>query len=168
MVQQRNISDLSELELFAEELSQLFASRQVVLLEGGLGAGKTTLVNNICRVLGVKETTSSPTFGIHQFYQGTDRTIHHIDLYRIEDEDDLESVGFWDFFTAQEGLIFIEWADRLELSVLPEGWQYLYVRIDHVRIDCIHYDDDQQPRGSSQQESGQGKGDRRMITFNKL
>jgi tRNA threonylcarbamoyladenosine biosynthesis protein TsaE len=119
---------LKELEQIAAQLLPLFGNKQIVLMSGPMGSGKTTLVNMISKILGVRES-SSPSFAIHQYYQGTNRSIDHLDLFRLENEDELESTGFWDLFSNQEGLIFIEWPEKLQPEQLPWNWSLMKIEI---------------------------------------
>jgi tRNA threonylcarbamoyladenosine biosynthesis protein TsaE len=73
---------------------------------------------------------ASPTFAIHHRYPGFSISIDHLDLYRLESEDELEGVGFWDFFSEAEGLIFIEWPERMDLSHIPWDWDLYQVVIE--------------------------------------
>lgn len=100
----------------------------IVGLEGELGAGKTTLVQALAKELGIEEHITSPTFVIAKFY-----TIHkkelfnnciHIDAYRIEDEKELQAIGF-DELTHQEGtLILIEWPSKIKETLKRYSAQY--------------------------------------------
>lgn len=112
----------------ATELLPQLSSREILLLEGDVGAGKTQLVRFLLAELGSLETYS-PTFAIHHRYMTSRGGVDHVDIYRLTDEDDLESTGFWELFSAKEGLIIIEWADRLNWDVLPRDWQCRRVRI---------------------------------------
>ncbi len=98
------------------------AQREVLLLKGLVGVGKTQFVRFLVEELGAKEACS-PSFAIHNSYLVSNGHVDHIDLYRLEDEEDLESTGFWDLFTQQKGLIIVEWAERLNESFLPPGWR---------------------------------------------
>lgn len=121
---------LEELKDWVEDLVEGFSSKQIVCLEGPLGAGKTKLVEEILNHLGVKEPVSSPTFSLINHYKTSKIPfIVHMDLYRIEGEDDLESTGFWDIFSKDEALVFIEWSDRLKKDDLPLGWDIQVVKI---------------------------------------
>ena len=127
---------LKDIDLFAKELKTLFKKPQVLLLEGPLGVGKTTLVrallNNIDSTL--KNTVSSPSFAIQNNYQTKEGEVWHIDLYRLKDDEDLESTGFWDRFAdpQQTALIIIEWANRLNVKQLPPHWNYLRVLFSFI------------------------------------
>lgn len=113
----------------AKFLIPSLSDREILLFEGPLGAGKTQLVRFLLENLGTREACS-PTFAIHHRYETVRGSVDHLDLYRLEDEDDLESTGFWDLFSIQKGLILIEWADRLDSSWLPPDWACRRIRID--------------------------------------
>lgn len=104
-----------------EQLVPHLAPRQVLLLKGPVGVGKTQLVRYLVEQLGALDTCS-PSFAIHHRYEVPSGSIDHVDLYRLEDEEDLESTGFWDLFMQPKGLILIEWAERLDESFLPPDW----------------------------------------------
>jgi len=112
-----------------EQLMPSLTLREILLLKGPMGVGKTQLVRYLVEELGGSEVCS-PSFAIHNRYKVPSGNIDHIDLYRLEDEDDLESTGFWDFFIQPEGLILIEWADRLDESFLPPDWRVRSITID--------------------------------------
>ena len=103
----------------------------VVLLSGPLGAGKTQLVKWFLEDLGMNDTVS-PTFAIHHSYEVKSGLIDHVDLYRLKSDEDLESSGFWDLFTQNQGLVFVEWADRLPEDVWPAGWKKVFIRLEKL------------------------------------
>ncbi len=72
----------------------------------------------------------SPAFSIQHVYSSSYGLIHHVDLYRLKDSEDLESTGFWDIFAdrAKTYLVILEWADRLNPDCLPLGWNYIKLR----------------------------------------
>lgn len=98
-----------------KKLGSLLKSGDVVALYGGLGAGKTVFAKGIASGLNVAEEVVSPTFTLLKQYAG-DMTLHHFDLYRIEDEEELVHIGFYDYLNS-EGVCVIEWADNA--SQLP-------------------------------------------------
>ncbi len=100
----------------------------VVLLSGPLGAGKTQFVRWFLEELGVNDT-ASPTFAIHHRYAGAKGGVDHVDLYRVKDDADLEGSGFWDLFAQEDGLVFVEWADRLPESVWPAKWRRIRIAL---------------------------------------
>lgn len=120
-----------DLESIVVEIQNLFKDRTILLLEGPVGAGKTELVKTLTRSLGIEET-ASPSFAIHHHYAGDKVSMDHVDLYRLESEDDLESTGFWDLFGAKKGLVVIEWSDRLNQDLLPLNWHKIKVQIEKL------------------------------------
>jgi tRNA threonylcarbamoyladenosine biosynthesis protein TsaE len=99
----------------------------VVALSGDLGAGKTQLVRGACRGARVPEReVASPTFAIVATYRGR-IPVHHADLYRVADEDELFATGFFDLLGG-EGAVLVEWADRLP-SALPA--ERLEIHLEH-------------------------------------
>ncbi len=108
-------------------LGRLLEPGDVVALVGELGAGKTQLVRGICRGAGVPDAeVSSPTFAIVAAYHGR-IPVHHADLYRVVDADELYATGFPDL-VGGDGALLVEWADRIP-SALPE--ERLTIRLDH-------------------------------------
>ncbi len=122
------IESLEDLRAFAARLSGRMAGRQVLLLDGPMGAGKTQLTRFLLEELGSDEAVS-PSFAIHNEYATPSGRVDHVDLFRLESEDELESTGFWDLFAARAGLVIIEWAERLPSAALPPSWARLRLRI---------------------------------------
>lgn len=122
------IDTLESLRLFAKRLAGRLAKRQVLLLDGPMGAGKTQLTRFLLEELGSEETVS-PTFAIHNEYATSRGRVDHVDLFRLENEDELESTGFWDLFAQSEGLVIIEWAERLPKDSLPRSWARMHLRL---------------------------------------
>ncbi|MDE0151420.1 MAG: tRNA (adenosine(37)-N6)-threonylcarbamoyltransferase complex ATPase subunit type 1 TsaE [Bdellovibrionales bacterium] len=123
-----DISQKKDLIKLASHFVSDLGSREVVLMEGPLGAGKTEWVRCCLKTLGYEKEISSPSFAIHHVYHIKDQVIDHIDLYRVQKESELESIDFFDLFLRDAGLIFIEWADRLSKEVLPKDWNYTYLK----------------------------------------
>ena len=110
-------------------LGRLLKPGDVVALEGDLGAGKTELVRGACAGARVPaKEVSSPSFAIVATYRGR-LTVHHADLYRLADEDELHAIGF-DELVGGEGALVVEWADRIP-GALPA--ERLEVRLAHAR-----------------------------------
>lgn len=97
-----------------KRLGQKLSDGDIVALLGDLGAGKTVLTKGIAVGLGITEDVTSPTFTLLKEYEGRLK-LHHFDLYRIEDEEELTETGFYDWLGG-EGVCVIEWADK---AVLP-------------------------------------------------
>jgi tRNA threonylcarbamoyladenosine biosynthesis protein TsaE len=100
-----------ETRTLGKMLGEGLAEGDIVALTGELGAGKTVFAKGIAEGLGVADEVVSPTFTLQRTYHGS-RTLHHFDLYRIEDEEELTHIGFYD--TLGEGVCVIEWAERAE------------------------------------------------------
>jgi tRNA threonylcarbamoyladenosine biosynthesis protein TsaE len=96
-----------------EMLTELLRAPRLVVLRGELGAGKTTLVRGMAAALGAPaDEVSSPTFTLVQEYKGRTTRLFHLDLYRLETERELESVGLWEFADEPATLVMVEWGDR--------------------------------------------------------
>ena len=119
---------LKDLDAWAASWSSQLTKRQILLFDGPMGAGKTTLIQSLLKAIDCFDV-QSPTYSIINEYQSLRGAIHHIDLYRLKSEEDLDSVGFWDLFSQSEGLILIEWAELLNDEYLPKDWQIGRVRI---------------------------------------
>lgn len=129
---ERTVSNLIELEQFWKDFLPQLKDRAILLLSGDVGAGKTTSVQMMAKSLGMRDV-QSPSFAIHLRYENADgKSLDHLDLYRLKDDDDLESSGFWDLFAAKEGLVVIEWAQRLDFDYLPMNWQRVEVKFAKV------------------------------------
>jgi tRNA threonylcarbamoyladenosine biosynthesis protein TsaE len=83
----------------------------VITLAGDLGAGKTTLVQAICRGYGVQEAVTSPTFALVHEYHAPRSSVFHLDLYRLDNPGQLANIG-WEDILAANALVLIEWPDR--------------------------------------------------------
>jgi tRNA threonylcarbamoyladenosine biosynthesis protein TsaE len=125
--------DEAELTAWGERFGRAAQPPLVVTISGELGAGKTTLVNAICRGYGVSDDVTSPTFTLVHQYDAPRSTVYHLDLYRLRSPDELTNLG-WDEITSQEALVLIEWpehaGDRLPRSHVPISLQHLPERPD--------------------------------------
>jgi len=110
----------SERDTFEIGLSmgQTCAPGDILLLEGDLGVGKTVFSKGFGKGLGVEEPISSPTFTIVQIYESGRIPLYHFDAYRIADVEEMEEIGYEDYFYGQ-GACLIEWASMIS-EILPE------------------------------------------------
>jgi tRNA threonylcarbamoyladenosine biosynthesis protein TsaE len=110
----RDLSDLAQMEAFARAIARRLRPGDAVLLEGDLGAGKTTLaralLRDACGDPGLE--VPSPTYTLVQTYQADRLEIHHFDLWRLTGPEGITELG-WD--EAREGAVLVEWPDRLGL-----------------------------------------------------
>lgn len=91
---------------------------QIYTLNGDLGVGKTVFTQGVARGLGIREPVNSPTFTIIQEYTEGRLPFYHFDVYRIGDIEEMEEIGYDDYFYG-EGICLIEWAELIE-ELLPE------------------------------------------------
>ncbi|WP_298624155.1 tRNA (adenosine(37)-N6)-threonylcarbamoyltransferase complex ATPase subunit type 1 TsaE [uncultured Legionella sp.] len=103
---------------FAQHLASCLVAPLVLCFSGDIGAGKTTIVRAVLRCLGVESAIKSPTFSLVESYLCDDIPLHHFDLYRIHHEDELEYLGFRDYFS-RDSICFIEWAEHAG-NTLPQ------------------------------------------------
>lgn len=118
-----------ETEACGAWLASLMCSDQslppFVALYGDLGVGKTAFVRGFSSVIAPQALVRSPTFALVNEYRSKPRSLFHFDMYRIEDEDDLYSIGFYDYLD-RAGICLVEWSEKIPYA-LPE--EYLRVTI---------------------------------------
>ena len=108
-----------ETERFAESLAEGFTGGEVLLLHGDLGAGKTHFVKGLAKGLGIDEVITSPTFALHNSYEGR-LTLNHFDFYRIEDPEEVAILGLDEFFYDKHAVSAIEWSENIK-DLLPKN-----------------------------------------------
>lgn len=115
----RHWKNLDEAQLveIARVLAATIKSGGVVFLDGDLGVGKTTFARAMIAALGVGERIKSPTYSLVETYQVGDLRVHHLDLYRIADAEELEWLGLADLLQG-DVLMLVEWPQRA-LAALP-------------------------------------------------
>lgn len=121
---------LTEAEVVAwgEEFGRSANAPLVVTIAGELGAGKTTLVQAICRGYGVREEVTSPTFALVHRYAAPASPVYHLDLYRLDSPLELTNIA-WDEIVSDEALVLVEWpertGDRIPRIHVPISLQHL-------------------------------------------
>ena len=128
-----------ETAALAERLGAAAEAGTVLCLVGDLGAGKTLFTQGFARGLGVTDEVTSPTFALMNQYRGR-LPVTHFDLYRLEREDELDDIGFYEYAEDNRGVVLIEWADKFP-NALPEP---------HIRLEI---------------ERGETKNERRLTFF---
>jgi tRNA threonylcarbamoyladenosine biosynthesis protein TsaE len=115
----RIIATEDELERVSHCLIEAAEDFKVIVFRGDLGAGKTTLIKNMCKLLGVKDAIRSPTFSIVNEYKSADNEgIFHFDFYRLNKEEEAHDIGAEEYFYSGK-LCLIEWPSKIE-SLLPK------------------------------------------------
>lgn len=141
------IETFSEEETFAlgEKIGKEAHPGQVYTLLGDLGVGKTVFTKGVARGLGIQESVNSPTFTILQVYEDGRIPFYHFDVYRIGDVEEMEEIGYEDYFYG-DGICFIEWAnlieeiipkDRIQITIqknLDKGFDYREITIDMQEV----------------------------------
>lgn len=102
-----------------EKIGEKALPGQIYTLNGDLGVGKTVFTQGVASGLGIREPVNSPTFTILQEYEGGRLPFYHFDVYRIGDIEEMEEIGYDDYFFG-EGICLIEWAQLIK-EILPEN-----------------------------------------------
>lgn len=136
---ERQVSSLKETENLAKEFATSLNAGDVVLLNGDLGAGKTTFTQFVFACLGVTENVLSPTFAILKTYHGK-FVLHHFDVYRITTEEAIEA-GFDEILDEPQSIKFIEWSENIA-PLLPRKVKLVNIKYvdENTRIFDIDYE----------------------------
>lgn len=134
MTHQTNSAE--ETQKIASQIAQQVKDGGVIALSGPLGAGKTTFTQGFALALGIKGKLISPTFVLLRNYPipgNSEGQLFHIDLYRLENNHQIESIGLPDILSNPKNIVLIEWADKLDK--LPENTTQVRIRVtgDHSR-----------------------------------
>ncbi len=140
------LSNEQDTQKLAEQLAKLSLVGSV-WLSGDLGAGKTTLTRYWLRELGHTGAVKSPTYTLVEPYQiqqddGSVKPVYHADLYRLQDPEELEFIGFEDYLADESALTIIEWASRAE-DYLPQPVMTINInKQDDNREVCVSFQND--------------------------
>ena len=126
----KEVKNLKQLKNICFDLVKDFKVPLIVLLEGPLAVGKSQAVRYMAEALGYSEKqVCSPTFSLINIYEKQNKErIYHVDLYRLENESDIDTTAFWDIFYAPT-TVFIEWP-QLVKNKLPGLWNKLFIKLD--------------------------------------
>ena len=103
---------------FGKELGKQAKAGTVICLDGELGVGKTVFTQGFAAGLGIEEPVNSPTFTILQIYEEGRLPLYHFDVYRIEEPEEMDEIGYEDYFYG-DGVCLIEWASMIS-ELIPE------------------------------------------------
>ena len=120
---------------FANNISKNIKDKDIILLCGNLGTGKTVISKAICKYFGVEDDVISPTFNILKTYTTSNKlinTIYHFDLYRIKNTDELDILGFDDYIYRNNSITLIEWPELVKDSIISK---YKLININYSKKD---------------------------------
>lgn len=121
------MKSLQDVPLVASRLLPLMEQHPVVAFSGELGAGKTTLIAEICKQLGVQSAITSPSFAIvNEYLTQSGRTIYHFDFYRIKDITEAYDIGYEEYFFSGN-ICLIEWPERIK-ELLPDEFVQVFIQ----------------------------------------
>jgi tRNA threonylcarbamoyladenosine biosynthesis protein TsaE len=126
--------DISQIGNAAEMLLKFTDNHSIFCFYGEMGAGKTTLIKEICKQLKVIDEVSSPSFGLVNEYQiSENESIFHFDFYRIKNIEEVYDMGFEDYFDSGN-ICLIEWPEKIEGILSKENFLKIEIKIlDDVR-----------------------------------
>ena len=132
---------LEETVSFGIKLAKNVPNGTTILLEGDLGAGKTSLVRGVAKGLNINEVVQSPTFNIMKLYLKGDRPLIHIDAYRLADID--TDIGLDEYIGYETGITMIEWPMYIQ-KLLPDNAMKITIRhlSENERFFSVEYDDE--------------------------
>ncbi len=123
---------VDEMQELGMALSKELSAPILCYFSGDLGAGKTTLIQGLLKGYGYAGAVTSPTYNLVHEYPLEDKTVYHLDLYRLQTDEELEALGFRDLFS-DSSVLLVEWPQKAE-AVLPEPDYYIQInKQDGVR-----------------------------------
>ena len=123
----------NELKYIAERMAKYLFPGSFLALNGDLGSGKTTFTQGLAKGLGINEDISSPTFTIIKEYESGRLPLYHMDIYRIEQPEEMEDLGYEEYFYG-DGICAIEWADNIRELWPEEYLEIVFVYNDTGRV----------------------------------
>ena len=124
---------LNQIKRASEELKK-HISQNVVLICGEMGVGKTTLIKELLSIDGVVDNVSSPTFSIiNEYLLDNNETVYHMDLYRINDINELENIGFFEYLESGRTCL-IEWGEMIEELIESDYNKFTIKKENNFRI----------------------------------
>ena len=121
------IFSLNEINNIAKKIIE-FNPHKIVIFNGEMGAGKTTLIKSLCKELGISTNISSPTFSLVNEYQTiTNQIVYHFDFYRLKSQNEALDIGI-DEYLYSGHWCFIEWAENIK-DLIPENYSTLTISV---------------------------------------
>jgi tRNA threonylcarbamoyladenosine biosynthesis protein TsaE len=121
---------LSDLPSVTKKICEASENETIVAFYGEMGAGKTTLIKEICKTLGSADNVTSPTFSLMNEYRtATGKKIYHFDFYRIKSLTEVYDMGYEDFFYSRN-LCLIEWPEKIK-QLLPENCLNINITVEN-------------------------------------
>ncbi len=119
--------------------NNIFAHKpeKIITFTGGMGSGKTTLIKQMCKHLGVSTATSSPTFSIVNQYHSPTGPIYHFDCYRLKSETEALDMGIEEYLDSGQWC-FIEWPEKIQ-NLLPEKHTAIQIETDNEGLRTLRY-----------------------------
>lgn len=129
MIEKFHTASVEETEGVAEEFAKKLnkSTPTFIAMYGDLGVGKTAFTRGLARVLSPNAKVKSPTYTIVNEHKGITLPFYHFDVYRISDEDELYSVGFYDY--VQNGICVVEWSENIEDSIPKDAYKVTIKRV---------------------------------------
>lgn len=122
--------DFEKTQELGEKFARELKAGDIICLYGDLGSGKTTFTQGLAKGLGIKNRIISPSFIIVRKYKLIDKNFYHIDLYRVENERDIEGLGLDEIFDDKNSIIVIEWAEKLGFKLPKERIDIYFENLD--------------------------------------
>jgi tRNA threonylcarbamoyladenosine biosynthesis protein TsaE len=136
-----SVNSIDSLKEIVIDLLELLNDHHIVALEGQMGAGKTTFVQQVLKAMGIEELDGSPTYSlINQYESPFYGTVYHLDLYRLNSLEEIFDIGIEELLY-QKCICLIEWPEKM-IELLPDNtiWVYLRVEEDFSRTITIKND----------------------------
>lgn len=130
MITKFHTKSVEETEEVAKELAKKLSGKkpELIAMFGDLGVGKTAFVRGLANILAPNTRIKSPTYTIVNEHNGANIPLYHFDMYRIEDEDELYSIGFFDY--VQKGICVIEWSENIEEFIPKDAYRVTIERAE--------------------------------------
>lgn len=130
MKYEQNDVSLDEINHIIDSIIPLLASNKLIIFDGMMGSGKTTLIKKLCERLGVIDQVNSPTYSlVNEYKTAKDESIYHFDFYRINDLDEAFDMGAEEYFYSGN-ICLIEWADKI-MEILPDRFLKITIAYSH-------------------------------------